>query len=202
MWLCTRCHRRASFGAGSSDSARRLASGAHHLEHRFCTWGNARAKVRLSQRHCHSLVSWALVHCQVPATALSWFTMSAMMLSTRGCGLARPGDVPDCNNTLRIFRQNHEPITTVMRTCCDLQELSELTVCDGAFKQLERGLTRITLLVTYVPESSKEVFYVYVYIIRTSSSFSWVPTHDNNAQLRMFIKEAPVSQGLLKGFRH
>ena len=105
MWLCTRCHRRASFGAGSSDSARRLASGALHLEHRFCTWGNARAKVRLSQRHCHSLVSWALVHCQVPATALSWFTMSAMMLSTRGCGLARPGDVPDGNNTLRTLRQ-------------------------------------------------------------------------------------------------
>ena len=69
-------------------------------------------------------------------------------------------------------------------------------------KQLERSLPVFTLFVTYVQESSKEVFYVYAYSMPTSSSFSWVPKHDNNAQVRMFIKEAPVPQGLLKGFRH
>ena len=29
-----------------------------------------------------------------------------------------------------------------------------------------------------------------------------IPKHDNNAQVRMCIKEVPVLQGLLKGFRH
>ena len=56
--------------------------------------------------------------------------------------------------------------------------------------------------VTYVQESTKEVLYLYAYFIRTSSSFSWVPKHDNNAHMRIFVKEAPVSQRLLKGFRH
>ena len=32
----------------------------------------------------------------------------------------------------------------------------------------------------------------------SSSSFSWVPKHDNNAQLRMFIKEAPDTRKLVQ----
>ena len=88
-----------------------------------------------------------------------------------------------------------------MRTCGVSQKHSELTVFDSAFKQLERSLPPFTLFVTYVQESSKEVFYLYADFILSSSSFSWVPKHDNNAHVRIFVKEAPVSQGLLKGFR-
>ena len=33
----------------------------------------------------------------------------------------------------------------------------------------------------------------------SSSSFSWVPKHDNNAQLRMFIKAAPDTRKLVQG---
>ena len=46
------------------------------------------------------------------------------------------------------------------------------------------------------------MFYLYADFILTSLSFSWVPKHDNNAHMRIFFKEAPVSQGLVKGFRH
>ena len=95
--------------------------------------------------------------------------------------------------------KNLEPTTTVMRTCGVSQKHSELTVFDSAFKQLERSLPPFTLFVTYVQESSKEVFYVYAYSMPTSSSFLWVPKHDNNAQVRMFIKEAPDTRKLVQG---
>ena len=71
--------------------------------------------------------------------------------------------VPDGNNTLRTLRQQKfEPIATVMRTCGVLQKHSELTVFDSAFKQLERGLTIFRMLLTYVQESSSNIFHTFL----------------------------------------